>query len=70
MTQDEAVAAMTSVLAYTRRLEAVVRDVRRLNASAKTDAASISLDDAMDGPLAAEWARISREMDAILPDPS
>lgn len=48
-------------------LEATLRAVRRLNESAKADPSSVSIDDAMDGPLDREWGKIKREIDMLVP---
>lgn len=48
-------------------LEATLRAVRRLNELAKTDPQSVPMEDAMEGRLRREWARISRQIDALVP---
>lgn len=48
-------------------LEATLRAVRRLNSLAKADPTSVSIDDAMDGRLSAEWSKIKREIDMLVP---
>jgi len=48
-------------------LKATLKAVRRLNELAQTDEQCVSIDDAMTGRLAQEWARIKHDINTFAP---